>query len=498
MAEVAISITNRIASASAAVELICNNPTDTITFTFDDEWDDYDRKIARFAWDRSFADVPFEGTSVKVPEISGSLYVFVGVYADGIASTPVKLKCKRSILCIGDDEYTPPKHTYWDNFIGVVDNIYDDVRALYEKEASINLFNKNSTDNISGKFVHQNGTLYDSTGYVLTHLITVLPNSKYYISVNPDLSANYACCYYNVNEDVVTSTTATKSSDNNWWISVAPPGAQYMRVSTDNNRKNTLMVVKSETQPGSTYVPFYEAETGVIPILTAKCEALANESTFLKDKKLSLNGDSICYGAGSTGGYGAIIAERCGMTLENKGISGATITAGVNGTDGTTPRHWVCRTISTMDANADFVILEGGVNDASLSVPMGTLNLSNYTATLDDTTYCGAFESMLKQAVLRFTKAKIFYLAVHKMTANFNCNNQTNSYYYNALALCKKWGVTVIDCNVSTPPLGMYVEDENLVAMRNTYTHNGDGWHPNEAGYKRFYIDKIIAAMKNA
>lgn len=132
LAVVNITIKERIASAPASIELICNNPTDTIKFIFDNEWNEHTARIARFEWHGNYIDVPFTGDSVKVPEITNTLYVFVGVYADGIASTPVKLMCKRSILCHGDAEYVPPKHTYWDEFKETLD-------ALNEAAEEMNL-----------------------------------------------------------------------------------------------------------------------------------------------------------------------------------------------------------------------------------------------------------------------------------------------------------------------------------------------------------------------
>ena len=116
MSVVNIAIKDRISSVPAGIILVCNNPTDTIQFEFDEEWSAHGQKVARFSWGNKYIDVPFTGNSVKVPEITNTQYVFVGVYANGIASTPIKLDCKRSILCLGDAEYVPPKHTYWDEF----------------------------------------------------------------------------------------------------------------------------------------------------------------------------------------------------------------------------------------------------------------------------------------------------------------------------------------------------------------------------------------------
>lgn len=386
---------------------------------------------------------------------------------------------------------------YWDELINVdLDAVENRLDEIYRVNASINLFDVNNSENVNGKFLNRNGTVYTVDGYMYSHPIQVTGGKIYFVTVNPDLSADYVAAFYTVDGAVLGSTAPTKTEDELWWKLTAPEQAGYMRVDSDKNRKAVLMVVQSEEEPDSEYVPFYSAGSGKLADLDAKTNALTKETEILKGKKLVLNGDSICYGAGATGGYGRIIADRCGMSLQNVAVSGATVTANVYAEDGTTARHWISRTISNMDADADYVILEGGVNDASLGVAMGTLNLSNYTAILDDTTFCGAFESMLKQSIIRFSGAKIFYLAVHKMSTKYSSNTD-DGYYQNALKLCRKWGVPVIDLNVCTPPLGMYVEDESLVALREKYTNDGDGWHPNEEGYKKYYCDQIIAALKS-
>jgi lysophospholipase L1-like esterase len=170
------------------------------------------------------------------------------------------------------------------------------------------------------------------------------------------------------------------------------------------------------------------------------------------------------------------------MVYENIAQGGATITAEVYSSDGTTPKHWICRTIANMADDADFAIIEGGVNDASKGVEIGAIT-DGFTATLDDTTYCGAFESMLKQLITRFAGKKVGYIAVHKMTDNYA--GKDGDYCYLAQKCCEKWGVPFLNLNAMVPPLN-YIPD-----LKSQYTSNGDGWHPNEAGYKKYYCDKI-------
>lgn len=140
-----------------------------------------------------------------------------------------------------------------------------------------------------------------------------------------------------------------------------------------------------------------------------------------------------------------------------------------------------------MRSDADFVLLEGGGNDADSGVPLGTLS-SGYTATLDDTTFAGAIESMFKAALARFPDKKIGYVFIHKCASLFD-SRVSNSYYDMAKAACEKWGIPYLDLNTQVPPLN-YIAD-----LKSTYTANADGYHPNELGYRTFYVPKITAFL---
>ena len=52
--------------------------------------------------------------------------------------------------------------------------------------------------------------------------------------------------------------------------------------------------------------------------------------------------------------------------------------------------------------------------------------------------------------------------------------------------ICNKWGVILIDLR-KLSGLNTYNE-----YMKKTYTNESDGVHPNELGYKEFYIKPII------
>ena len=112
MAQHRIVIRNRIAIADAGIELVCNNPTDTIIFDFDSEWIAHTAKTARFSWDGNKIDIPFTGNVVQVPEIYRTNHVYIGVFADNITSTPAKVNCRYSIKCLGGKNPPPGEDVY--------------------------------------------------------------------------------------------------------------------------------------------------------------------------------------------------------------------------------------------------------------------------------------------------------------------------------------------------------------------------------------------------
>lgn len=112
LAIVEITIRERVATVSAGIVLVCNNPTDTIHFNFDDEWAEHDAKTARFAFERTYIDVPFSGNEVRVPNIFHTNYVNIGVYTDNLTSTYAKIACRFSIKCLSGKNFAPSEDVY--------------------------------------------------------------------------------------------------------------------------------------------------------------------------------------------------------------------------------------------------------------------------------------------------------------------------------------------------------------------------------------------------
>lgn len=370
-------------------------------------------------------------------------------------------------------------------------------------EGNENLFIEDDPRNIEDAYINAVGTISQlaSRGLIVSHPIKVQGGVTYkyqanYIIVSRDAAYIATCDKYG---NCQAMFTADKVIDDGRWVVFTPESDCYVRL-TLTPTTFPAMVAPADNYPAS-YVKGRNIMTGIsIPYGNIVGLDEFESDNPLLGKKLSVNGDSICQGAGSTGGYARYIGENNGMAVQNVGISGGTITAETYADDGTTARHWICRTISNMDADADYAIVEGGVNDAGRGEPLGELSYG-YNATLNDKTFYGAFESMLKQLVTRFAGKKYGYIAVHKMVDGYLSapiySTGNTDYYDAAKKCCEKWGVPFLDLNTSCPPFAYFPsENADLHALRTTYTHNGDGWHPNEEGYKKYYVPKIEAWLK--
>lgn len=197
-------------------------------------------------------------------------------------------------------------------------------------------------------------------------------------------------------------------------------------------------------------------------------------------KILSVNGDSIAEGVSNGGGYAKQIAEQEGMTYQNVAVSGGTIVP-VEG------KYSIVNGVSSMRLDADYILLEGGVNDTYVygrgEIELGTIG-DDYKTNYDTSTYCNAFQKMLYDVYQRFPTKKILYISVH----NHGNWKEGNDIYDATIAMCKKWGVQICNLTENTAPLG------RMTNLR-TYTTSSDGQHPTAEGYELFYTPKIIAAM---
>ena len=282
----------------------------------------------------------------------------------------------------------------------------------------------------------------------------------------------------------------------------------YARFTYSNANKNKVMFVEG-AQP-SEYVAYGASKLATNFGLNQKQKdevvgLIGDSASPLYGKKIAYNGDSICESRLNTsslayngGAYAKIISDITGCTYENRAHSGG-ILASATG-DGTTAARYVVSDVENMASDADIICFEGGINDYWTKVPLGTYSESDYTGTLDTATICGALESIFRQATAKWVGKPICFVIVHKITSTVYTQN-TQGYTFKdvhdmMLGICKKYAIPVFDA-FEESGLNAYNSIQNTNFLTANANGTPDGCHPNEAGYRAFYVPQLIALFES-
>lgn len=282
---------------------------------------------------------------------------------------------------------------------------------------------------------------------------------------------------YAVSRSNVTGLPSGMSQDYGW-LSCYVPNNLYFLVESSSQKTTWLK------EGGSDWVQIYPSGT--------------YGNTRLCGKLIAYNGDSICESrfsgfASNGGGYPYLISQIVGGTYENKAVSGGTLAVSSAG-------HHVCDTISAMSDDADIICIDGGINDYWLDVPLGDYSVSDFTGSVDNTTICGALESIFRQAINKWVGKPIVFVIVHKITTTAWTANGAGYTFAEArekmIGICEKYSIPYVDM-WANGGLNAYMD-----ALNNAYLNGGgnthpDGCHPDVNGYKRYYVPRLIAMFES-
>lgn len=376
---------------------------------------------------------------------------------------------------------------------------------------SENLFDYiNATD---GYYNSLDGTLNTTSGYKTTGLIPYKIGDV--IRKSKDVSWFVQWIgFFDINGNILISDIGiddyvdrSNSSYDEFCLSEKPQNGSldnlaYITIAVSNfgetNDFANYMIVKNIDYPSS-YVPYgfnysnnftnkilEEIEKNVVtpPIQIP---------SILDNKTLLFSGDSIMQalienGDGTYGesyGWAELLKESNPLAIvKNYGQGGTTIAKRSDRTDSILER---IDKMHTENPNADYIIFEGGVNDCYSNVPLGEIT-SDYNSLFDESTFCGALESLLKQAIVKWKGKKICYIVTFKVPtadyANFS------EYMKKAKEICEKWSIPYIDLYTQS---GMEYHIEEIATA---YSYGGGGLHPNIEGYK-LTIPKIAEFIKS-
>lgn len=201
----------------------------------------------------------------------------------------------------------------------------------------------------------------------------------------------------------------------------------------------------------------------------------------LNGKKILILGDSINAGSSWQKGFSTLLAEDFPQAIvQNNARSGQTLA--------NTQLEAELTAAQQNNFIPDYILINGGINDLTRSIDVGTVVENNYTTSSFDTaTMVGGFEHLIMQAQSIMPSAKIVFFNTQK-TIDIDLTTQANAWIEIAKA-CKKHGIKYVD---------IYNEGNySPYSDGQVDTFTTDGIHLTEAGYRRFW-PMIKHAIMNA
>ena len=253
-------------------------------------------------------------------------------------------------------------------------------------------------------------------------------------------------------KDAVIGDLETKVVDGLVIVSIeAPEGAAYVRIQANAAEAEQFYVrVNNEFS----LVDFQCRTNG------GNADALGNA---LKDQLFLTIGDSLCSAARDTDetapkrGWEGRIRRNFGATTVDCSQGGSAIsTVSLEGEinedlltgETATDRQWIVSQLheNTGKYNFEYILLEGGGNDAHYDAPIGTISESFDPATFDDeSTFAGAMEKLIFDTIkLHGDTAAIGFMSAYPMPLKEKFADSGN-YFAVAKEICEKWNVSYLD-----------------------------------------------------
>ena len=223
-----------------------------------------------------------------------------------------------------------------------------------------------------------------------------------------------------------------------------------------------------------------------------ECDAIGNNGMttskiFTVYKSATYNKNAIFFGDSITAGYASdnkswaeVIKDKYDLNkVVNAGISDFRVSKYQR------PHKWLgLEVLSHYNDNIDydFVILQGGINDALIHAPLGKLS-STYTDDLDLETFYGGLEGYIQTVINKWPNAKIGYIITYYIP---NYDDHIYSYehfklYYEALKeVLVKYNIPYLDLFAGKKGLEKYSEILSIYSTK----FLEDNLHLNYEGYQ--------------
>ena len=423
------------------------------------------------------------------------------VAADGLVLTPPST-AKYLRLCVRNHNNTsanvsPTEGAYFTflnpnsqlmNHLQRFDEFEERARNALAFNTIINLFDKNTVT--VGKRIKQNGDIEDNNTLDLTDYIPVKPNTKY--KRNNSAYINF----YTDNKVYISTGDISQSS-----AVTTPSGCYYVRTymlktggSSTNENIDNFMWVEGETLP-SAYVP-YDSE-----VLLKKFQGRANAGKVMSvdndgyivpmlmqqnvnafgryyGKTIAFLGDSFTARADETGYYSYVneVIAILGASKLNYGVA----STGYCSSSGSFADR-----VANMSADADAVIVFGGINDFGARANTGDKEIGSPTDAVSSSSFCGRVKKCFENLLTKYPAKKIGVLVPCRIASSAKATEAGLTYGRDTNGLgntLKDYVDALKECAeiYALPVLDLY----NICGWSdfNITTMTDDGLHPNQTG----------------
>lgn len=343
----------------------------------------------------------------------------------------------------------------------------DHLFYYWDSKSSGNLYHR--ALDLSGETMNWRGKTSKSTDYSLTHPVQVTAGDTLTFGPVNAGTPGLVVAIDTKGETTLVGSGALKETD------VFPQGQRIytytvsesvtaVRVSVPADAKEYFAMMKNKTFDLSGW----SSMTG---------GNAASTRDPLKGKTALFVGDSVCEGFknGNTGiarfpdAYAGLIEKQTGVKSTNAGVGSSTISD---------EKAVFLQFENYKKTDFDYVVIQGGINDMSHSIPVGEMSASFNGDDFDISTYAGGLEYTLYKAIEYYGDTAAIGVLFSYASPNHPSGNGAKLPEYVAVGreICEKWGISYLDmCNHAE-----ITQKLNFTEKINT----GDFIHLNATGYE--------------
>ena len=267
-----------------------------------------------------------------------------------------------------------------------------------------------------------------------------------------------------------TSLTLKVNEEKEITVKFKPTNATDKTVTWSSSNEKVVIVTNGKVKGVS------EGEATI----TAKTTNGKTASTKIQVGSPTKNKTAIFIGDSITWGTGYSWANYIGSHYDMKSTVNAGKSGGVLSNNRDADRWLVNVVKKYANQKFDYVILHGGINDASMGVALGSYKKNDFSGNYDTKSLIGGLEYYLYTAKKQWPNAKFGFIINYDTPRCNDCSKKTPTFYPKIMEVLKKWNISYINLYSGKTPSGESYSDLLKVS---TNKYISDGVHLNRDGY---------------